>query len=281
MLRASVIVVGDEILDGYVEDTNSRWLARRLREAGVALRRIVTVPDEVDVVAGAVRGELERARPRLVITTGGIGSTPDDVTYEAVAVALDRELVAHPLLSERVEGALTWTGSHGVEVDGEMRHHMHRMARVPAGATLLAEETRWSPGVRVDVDGGVDAPAGATLAVLPGVPGQLRDIYREAVHPRLVAGRGEPPAVAEVTHGFPESALNPCFAALVEHYPELKVGSYPGVPMMVRLRGRAGDVAAARAELERYLSDLEGDPAGARLRRGWMARLDSAGGEGA
>ncbi len=85
MLEASVVVIGDEILSGYVHDANSGWLAERLRVHGVPLTRVSVVPDEHEAIDEALQAELARSRPRLIITSGGIGSTPDDLTYEAVA----------------------------------------------------------------------------------------------------------------------------------------------------------------------------------------------------
>lgn len=273
MLEASVVVIGDEILGGFVEDTNSSWLVARLREQGVSVARIHTVPDDADAIDEALQAELARRRPRLVLTTGGVGSTPDDLTYEAVAASLDLELTVDPQLAERVEGALEWTRAHGVEVDEEFRWHMMRMARVPDGARLLAPDASWSPGVRVDVDGGIDVPAGATVVMLPGVPSQLRSVFRAAVDRDLLAGHDGHVAVAELTHGFPESALNTCFARLLTRYPDVKLGSYPGVPMLVRLRGPREHVEAALEELRTFVRELEDDPAGVRLREAWTARL--------
>ena len=273
MLEASIVVIGDEILGGFVQDTNSGWLAERLRLHGVALSWLHTVPDSFAAIDEALSTELARSRPRLVITTGGIGSTPDDVTYEAIAASLDRELVVSPVISERIHAALDWTREQGVEVDGEFTRHMMRMARIPQGATLLREHRGWAPGVRIDVDGGVDEDAGATIVVLPGVPSQLRSIVRDAVEPDLLVGRNEARAVAEITHSFPESALNLCFAKVLDRWPDVKLGSYPGLPMLVRLMGPADEVERARQYVATYVDDLEADPAGARLARAWSERF--------
>lgn len=276
MLEASVIVIGDEILGGFVEDTNSPWLSARLREQGVGVSRVHTVPDDADAIDEALTLELGRSRPRLVITTGGVGSTPDDLTYRAVADSLGRELVVDPVMAERVEGALEWTRRHGFDVDEEFRWHMMRMARVPAGARLLAPDASWAPGVRVDLDGGLAEREGATVVILPGVPSQLRAVFRAAVESDLLDSHRGDITVAELTHGFPESALNACFARLLETYPDVKLGSYPGLPMLVRLRGARDVVEAAMEELSAFVADLERDPSGASLRDAWTARLDGS-----
>ncbi|MDX1619870.1 MAG: competence/damage-inducible protein A [Nitriliruptorales bacterium] len=275
LLEASMLVIGDEILGGFVEDTNSGWLARRLADHAVPLTRIHTVPDTSPAIAEALHTELARSRPRIVFTSGGIGSTPDDLTYEAVAAALDRELVEHPVLVERINGALDWTREQGVEVTDEFAWHMLRMARVPEGADLLHHGS-WAPGLRLDLDGGSDDEGGATLVILPGVPPQFRSIVRDAVEPDLLEARNEPLATVEITHSFPESALNLCFVRVLDEHPDVHLGSYPGVPMMVRLRGRPDDVEEAAAKVRRYITDLESDPGGARLAAAWADRLGGA-----
>jgi molybdenum cofactor synthesis domain-containing protein len=271
MLRASMVVIGDEILGGFVQDANSPWLARHLQGAGVPLDRIHTVPDDFGAIDEALQAELARPRPRLVVTSGGIGSTPDDVTFEAVAASLGRELREEPTVAGRIEASLDWQAAQGVDVTEDFRWHMLRMARIPAGGRLLGPEG-WVPGIGVDVDGGVDAAGGATIVILPGIPSEFRRILDELVGPQLVDGRNPEVTVAEIEHGLPESALNLTFAALLEAHPDVKLGSYPGDPMIVRLSGDADDVAAAEAFVRRRLDDLLSTEGGARLQRAWSGR---------
>ncbi|MFP5309555.1 MAG: competence/damage-inducible protein A [Actinomycetes bacterium] len=270
VLHASIVVIGDEILGGFVQDANSGWLATRLQAAGVPLDRVTTVPDEMDAIDEALHAELARSRPRLVLTTGGIGSTPDDITYEAVAASLGRDLVVEPTMAARIDRSLAWSVEHGLEVTDDFAWHMHRMARVPAGARLI-EHDGWAPGLLVDVDGGIEADGGATIAILPGVPSQMRAIVDDAIVPVLEA-RGTTWTVAELTHGFPESALNLCFADVIEAHPEVKLGSYPGTPMIVRLQGPEAAVAAAAETVRRAIDELRATPAGAALEAAWAAR---------
>jgi molybdenum cofactor synthesis domain-containing protein len=274
VLEGSIVVIGDEILGGFVQDTNSHWLATRLQHHGIPLSRIHTVPDDMAAIGTALAAELERSRPRVVFTTGGIGSTPDDLTYEAVAAFLGVDLVEDDVLARRIDGALSWTRDLGIDVTDEFAWHMKRMARVPAGAALI-QHGSWAPGLSIDVDGGSDG-GGVTIVVLPGVPSQVRQIVSRAVEPDLLAGRNDPPVVRELTHGFPESALNLCFVDLIERYPDVKLGSYPGVPMLVRLCGPAPETDAAYADLRTYVDDLARDPAGARLVEAWADLMGAA-----
>ncbi|MGH9936180.1 MAG: molybdopterin-binding protein, partial [Blastocatellia bacterium] len=122
---AAIIVIGDEILSGKTEDQNARLLIGELRELGVALRRIVIIPDDVEEVAKAARDLSSRFD--YVFTSGGVGPTHDDVTLAGVARAFDAPLIRHPNLEARLKTYF------GADVD-ESRL---RMADVPEGAELL------------------------------------------------------------------------------------------------------------------------------------------------
>lgn len=273
MLRASMLVIGDEILGGFVQDTNSPWLARHLQGAGVPLDRVHTVPDDFAAIDEALQSELGRARPRLVVTSGGIGSTPDDVTFEAVAASLGRGLVEDATIAGRIETSLQWQADQGVDVTDDFRWHMLRMARVPEGGHLLGEEG-WVPGIRVDVDGGVDDD-GVTIVILPGIPSEFRRILDDLVGPQLIDGRNPEVTVAEIEHGLPESALNLTFARLIDRHPDVKLGSYPGTPMLIRLSGEATAVEAAEAFVRQELDDLLASEGGARLAAAWTRRFSA------
>lgn len=271
MLRASMVVIGDEILGGFVTDTNSPWLADRLRAHGVPLDRVVVVPDEHDDIGEALAAELSRGRPRVVVTSGGIGSTPDDLTYEAAARALGREVVEDASIVQELSRAVAWADERGLPMSDEAVWHLNRMARIPSGARLLRRESGWTPAVCVDVDGGSDA-GGVTVVVLPGVPREFRALVGEVVEPELLAGRNVVPSVRELTHGFPESALNLTFVALAERHPAVKLGSYPGRPMIVRLTGEHDEVEAAAAFVQGALDALERGPGGAEVVADWHHR---------
>jgi molybdenum cofactor synthesis domain-containing protein len=277
VLEASIVVIGDEILGGYVVDENSPWLAARLRHHGVPLTRVHVVPDEPAAIDEALQAELARARPRLVFTSGGIGSTPDDLTYEAVAASLGRELEVEPTIASRIDGALAWTRAQGMDVDDAFAWHLHRMSRVPAGGRLLRREHGWAPGVAVDVDGGCDEDGGATVVILPGVPSEFASIVEEVVEPDLLAGAvADPPVVVEIEHPFPESALNLTFVSVLERWPEVKLGSYPGRRMLVRLAGREAEVTAAATTVREAIAELEASSAGTRLAAAWAQRTQRA-----
>lgn len=271
-MRASIVVIGDEILEGFVRDSNSGWLAERLRDHAITLDRVVVVPDEVDAIVEALGAELARPRPRLVFTSGGVGTTPDDRTMAAVAAFLDVDLVSEPALARMVDGIIARLTERGHRIDESQRAVLSKLARVPRGARSLAGPDGGPPGVCIDVDGGVEAEGGAAVIVLPGVPEQFRDLIGR-LESTLLAGRGVPRHVVELRHSYPESALTPTLEALEHQMPGVRIGSYPGAECLLRVQGRPDDVERAVAELERVIHGLDADPGMQRLsaawRRGW------------
>jgi nicotinamide-nucleotide amidase len=278
-LRASVVVIGDEILSGFVRDTNSGWLAQRLTVLGIPLDRVVTVPDQVDAIGEALRTELTRRRPRVVITSGGIGSTPDDLTLEAVASELAMGMRVEPSIDAYITKALAWMSAQGMTVTPGHERSMRKMALVPDHAYLLPFADGVAPGVAVDVDGGAGNPAGASIVVLPGVPRELRHIMTRGVEPAFLEGRGEPLHVIELSHGYPESALNPVLDEIVRDFPDVLLGSYPGPECVIRLRGHERRVEEAAELVRSFLRQLDDDEGADRIRerwrRGWEDRMRS------
>ena len=270
-LRASILVIGDEILGGFVHDTNSHWLAGRLQTLGIPLDRVHTVPDTLAAIDEALRLELGRARPRLIVTSGGIGSTPDDLTMEAVAATLGTPLEVNAEIDRRISLALEWSARTGMAVSEAHERSMRRMARVPSGTYLLEGARGVAPGIAVDVDGGL-REGGVTIVVLPGIPQELVRIVSEGVEPALLEGFGHPQHVVEVTHGYPESTLNPVFDRLVEDFGDVHLGSYPGKECLVRLKGERDRVEAAAEVVRAELARLDADPGSAALREAWAAR---------
>jgi nicotinamide-nucleotide amidase len=270
-VQASIVVVGDEILQGFVRDTNSGWLAERLRRLGITLDRVIVVPDDVDAIVEALRAELRRSRPRVVFTSGGIGTTPDDRTMAAVATCLDVDLVGEPTLERMVDGIVTRLIERGHDVDALQRAVLSKLASVPRGARAVMGPDARAPGVSIDVDGGIDIDGGAVVVVLPGVPGEFRDLVTH-LEPTLLAGRGVPEHVVELRHPYPESTLTPTLQALERQIPDARIGSYPGVQCLLRVQGPPAAVNRAVAELERVIAGLDTDPGMRRLASAWQRR---------
>jgi molybdopterin-biosynthesis enzyme MoeA-like protein len=274
--RASIVVIGDEILDGFVRDSNAGWLAGRLHTLGIPLDRISVVPDDEAAIAEALAAELARDRPRVVFTSGGIGTTPDDRTMASVAAFLDVDLVTDPSLDAMVGRIIARLEDQGRAVDDVQRAALAKLARVPDGARPLTETG--PPSARIDLDGG-PTRGGVAIVVLPGVPEQFRSLVGH-LEPSLLASLGTPDHTEQLTHPYPESLLTPLLEELERRRPEVRIGSYPGPECVLRVHGERHAVAEVVAELRSAITALDDDPAMEGLaeqwRTGWRELDDGA-----
>lgn len=265
--RASIVVIGDEILDGFVKDGNAGWLAGRLHALGIPLDRISVVPDQADAIAEALGAELARSRPRVVFTSGGLGTTPDDRTMASVAAFLDLELATDPALAAMVERIVTRLRGEGRVIDDAQRTALTKLARIPAGARPVSASG--PPSARIDLDGG-PADGGICIVVLPGVPAQFRQLVGH-LEDGLLAPLGTPDHTAQLTHPYPESLLTPLLEDLERRRPDVKIGSYPGPECVLRVHGPREAVEEVVAELRVAIAALDDDPATDGLAERWRA----------
>jgi molybdenum cofactor synthesis domain-containing protein len=229
---AAIVVIGNEILTGKSRDLNANFLIGELYELGVALRRIIVIPDEVDQIRDSVR---ECARSfDYVFTSGGVGPTHDDVTIEGVARALNRPVVRDPGLAAMLKA---YFGDRADEA-------RMRMADMPEGSELIrVGDLKWP------------VLAAGNVYVLPGVPELFRSKF-EAIRERF---RAEPYCVATIYTRQDEFDIAPILASLVAKYTSVEVGSYPTFTRpdyRVKITLESNDAAmveAARAELTTHL----------------------------
>ena len=201
-VTAAVLVIGDEILSGRTQDTNTRDIARYLGVIGVDLAETRTVPDVMQEIVDALNAL--RARYDYVITTGGIGPTHDDITADAVALAFGVELYEHPDVLAMM--AARWGG----EVNGARR----RMARIPVGGDLVKNPVQGPPGFTI-----------GNVFTLAGVPQFMRGML-EDVGPRMRGGR---PTVSRTVRveGSGEGVIAAPLEAVAKAHPDMSLGSYP------------------------------------------------------
>jgi nicotinamide-nucleotide amidase len=240
MMEAVLLAQGNELTTGATQDTNSCWLAARLWDLGIAVRRVVTVPDRLpDLIA--VMQESAALAP-LVIGTGGLGPTRDDLTREALAAAFSL-----PLEEDAV--ALAQVQARFAKFKRPMAPSNRRQAMVPRGGRIL--ENRWgtAPGLTVEVDAAGRAAGGgrSVLYFMPGVPREMRPMFETWVAPDVVSRfTGERPTLHTVrVVGVGESELESQLAGLVVEgmeigfrsiFPEnhIKLLFRPGVPATAR-----------------------------------------------
>ncbi|MGY1605980.1 competence/damage-inducible protein A [Geodermatophilus sp. SYSU D00700] len=176
--RAGIVVTGTEVLTGRVADRNGPWLAEELRQAGVDVGAVLVVGDRPDDMRGAL-GYLASAGVDLVITTGGLGPTADDLTAALVGEVQGRRLAVDPDLEQRVAAIVErLMARRGWRADPEATAAgVRKQAMVPAGATVL-EPVGTAPGLVVPP---ADGRTGPVVVVLPGPPSELQGMWPAAL----------------------------------------------------------------------------------------------------
>jgi nicotinamide-nucleotide amidase len=203
-VRAGIVVTGTEVLSGIIRDANGPWLAERLRGLGVSLVHVMVVGDRPADVRASL-DFLAGAGMDLIITTGGLGPTADDLTADVVAGFAGRTMAVDPALEERIWQIVSRMRGRWRDASEEgMRAGTRKQALVPAGAVVL-EPVGTAPGLVVSGDG---VPP---VVVLPGPPGELQPMWADAVQApavrSLLAGAGVLEQRIVRMIGIPESEL--------------------------------------------------------------------------
>jgi FAD synthetase len=197
---AGIVIVGNEVLSGKTQDINSHFLCAELRQLGVDVQKISTIPDEIDLIGQEVAAFSKRFD--WVFTSGGVGPTHDDVTIDGIAHGFGLKVVRHPDIERRMRQRL------GTEVN-EARL---RMANVPEGAELLATEALFAPVVKIH-----------NVYIFPGIP----KILQERFHVIKERFRDAPYFLKVVYVKQGEGVIAGFMNDLLLKYPELLLGSYP------------------------------------------------------
>ena len=237
-MNAEILTIGAEILAGDILDTNARDLARALRGLGIALSRHVTVDDEEDAIAAAVREAMARAE--VVVVTGGLGPTPDDRTRDGIARAFGVGRVRRDELLPALEARFRSFGRR------DMPEVNLTQITLPEGADPLPNPAGTAPGFRMEREGSV-------LFVVPGIPREMRAILDGSILPWLTAHRPVRALMTRVlkTQGVGESDLVTRYGTIFDTLADVELAFYPQTPgVNLKLTARAGDTLTARRRLE-------------------------------
>ncbi len=200
-LDAGIVIIGNEILSGKTVDSNSPFLAKELRQVGVTLKRVIVIPDELDVIAATVRDFHQQFD--VVFTSGGIGPTHDDITIEGVARALQQKVIRHPVLEEKLRKYLNGRPANDAYL---------KMADTPEGAELIADGKIRFPTIKAE-----------NIYILPGIP----EIFRQkflALKSRFAA---DPYHLKVLYTREYESRIAVFLNETLGEFPDLLLGSYP------------------------------------------------------
>lgn len=250
---AEILTIGDELLTGNTVDSNSAFIARKLTERGYWVRRKTTVGDDVEEIKKVIREILDR-KPEVLIISGGLGPTHDDVTMLAVAEALGKNLTLCEPCLERIKAFYEHLYKEGYIDDPELNEGRKKMAYLPEGAVPLENTEGAAPGAFTE-------HGGVKIFVLPGMPREMKAMLEREVLPRLGERKFiQRKLLAEITD---ESKLAPILTEAVERF-KVRIHSSPkgfGKYIGVIIFGEGGE------EIEKAKAFME--ERGIRFEEGW------------
>lgn len=226
---AAIILIGNELLSGRTQDTNLAYMATRLAAHGIRVTQTRIIPDDESVIVDTLN--VLRKSNTYVFTTGGIGPTHDDITADCIAKAFGVPIGIHPEAQKILM-------AYWAERDVQPNEDRLRMARIPAGATLVQNPVSAAPGFCVE-----------NVYVFAGVPRIMQAMF-DSVLPQLQRGLVIDSISVECNLG--EGTIASPLRALQERYPDVDLGSYPG-----RMDGKYRVTLVARGSDEVQLKQVE------------------------
>jgi molybdenum cofactor synthesis domain-containing protein len=199
-LSAAIVTIGDELVCGDVVDTNGVWLARRLQRLGIHVDLVASLPDDIERIASFVRRQAQESG--VVLVTGGLGGTPDDVTREAIAAAFGVGQAEVIEIAESLRRRFVSDPDYAL-----------RWANLPVGSRPLENPLGGAPGFVLE-----------NVFVFPGLPAEMEAMF-ETIEEEL--RRERPIDSWRRTYSTMESRIVRVLEAAGEQHPRVRVGSYP------------------------------------------------------
>ena len=249
-LTAELFSIGTELTLGRIQDTNSSWMATRLTEMGVSTRRITILSDDLPDIVEALRSSVDR-RTGLMIASGGLGPTPDDMTVEALCrlSGRDSQVCEHIVEDYMRRRAISRE---------DVSEGLLKMATSPVGADVQPNPAGWAPCIRLELDA-------TTFFVLPGPPREMEAVFTTHVAPYLSARMTRRTHSLRVVVNMFESEVSPlmqevmarCEDVYLKAYVALRDGPDHGLPVDIVASGPDETTSLVRLrEAEQLFADL-------------------------
>lgn len=243
-MTAEIITIGDEILIGQIVDTNSAWIAQQLNQTGIELVQISSIADKSDAIKKGL--ELAETRADLILCTGGLGPTKDDVTKQSLASYFNTSLRRDTQVLKHVRAIFKKFNRPMLEVN-------NRQADVLSNAQILHNETGTAPGMWIEEKGKI-------YVIMPGVPAEMKYLMTNEVLPRLL----DQPGLRAIEHqsiltaGIGESFLAEQLAVVEEALPShIHLAYLPKFGQVrLRLTGIGADRQILKEEVSKYVSQI-------------------------
>jgi len=227
-LDVEILVIGNEVLIGKTQDTNSNWMAKRITKYGHRLRRITTIGDSLEEISHSMRDILSR-NPDIIITSGGMGPTFDDMTLEGIGLGLNKKLKLNDQAYNMIKKSYEQAHKQKILKLEGMTKERTKMAYLPEGATPLPNIRGTAPGVKID------ATNTTTIYVLPGVPSEMKAMFSNSIKPILRENEGTFIERGFIFEGIGESQIAPYVTSLEKKYPQLWIKTHPRIGLAVEV----------------------------------------------
>lgn len=252
-----ILSVGNELLIGKIANTNAQWLAKRITTTGLNVTRITVIGDDVNEISKTIK-EVIRRKPKMLVTTGGLGPTFDDKTLQGIAKALDQPLKVNREAVNMIEETYERFFKEGkIDEKIELTPPRMKMATMPEKAQPLQNPAGTAPGVMLKADH-------TTIVALPGVPAEMEAIFDESIQPMLkkMAGNVTFYETSITVSGIMESDIAPLIDRTMSDNPYVYIKSHPsrsgeGKPFLeLHLSTTASSPETAKKKVEQALVQI-------------------------
>ena len=243
--------IGTELILGQIQDTNAHWIAQQILQLGGQLRRVTMLRDEFDEMYEAIEDSIHR-KTDLILTTGGLGPTPDDMTVQIVAKILGVQAVVHE------ETLTSFMERRELTNRDDVTDAMVNMATVPETAEVFQNPVGWAPCVHVTKDS-------SSILLMPGPPREMKSIFDTYIAPLIAERYSAKIATLRVHVNMFEAEVSPLLQQVMGEHPNVYLKAYVALRrddnqyMPVDLVSTGNDESNAQSQLQaaaKYLRTL-------------------------
>ncbi len=233
--------IGTELVLGQIQDTNAHWIAQQILRYGGELRRVTMIRDNSDEMSEALQSAVER-KTALILTTGGLGPTPDDMTVGVVAKLIGSKVI------HSEETLASFRERRQLSKNETLNEALIKMANVPENANVFQNPVGWAPCIRV-------VHKQSTLILMPGPPREMKAIFKKYIHPMIAEKYRTGMRTARVYVSMFEAEVSPFMQNVMKRYPNVYLKAYVSLRkadsdvMPVDLVSISTDIAAAERQL--------------------------------
>ncbi|MFX1304995.1 MAG: molybdopterin-binding protein [Promethearchaeota archaeon] len=249
-MEIELLMIGNEILIGKTQDTNSNWMAKRITRFGHKVKRITTIGDDLETISYTLKDILKR-NPDIIITSGGIGPTFDDMTLAGIAKGLNRDLELNKHAYNSIKKAYKQAHKKGLLKLEGMTKEREKMAYLPNDSIPLPNTIGTAPGVKIN-------EGKTTIFILPGVPAEMKAMFRNVITPLLKEQKGKFIEKGFLFSGIGESQIAAYTNRLEKKYPQLWIKTHPriGLSVEVEVSITAFNIENGEELIDRALNEI-------------------------